>query len=80
MMRISRERRNRKGYLFIKAAQLHHCMGQEHETETTSLTLIPVGTVLTRWGNFVLCAHEVTNMWFVYLSPEISKLSVVHRK
>jgi len=55
-------------------------MGEKHDTETTSLTLIPVGTVLMRWGNFVLCAHEVTNMWFVYLSPEISKLSVVHRK
>jgi len=55
-------------------------MGEKHDTETTSLTFIPVRTVLLRWGNFVLYAHEVSNMWFVYLSPEISKLSVVHRK
>ena len=55
-------------------------MGEKHDTATTSLTFIPVGTVLSRWGNFVLYAHEVSKVWFVCLSPEISKLSVVHRK
>jgi len=67
--------RNRKGFLFIKVPQLRHCMGEKNDTETTSLTFIPAGTLLMRWGNFVVCAHEVPNVWFVYLSPEISKLS-----
>jgi len=48
-------------------------MGEKHDTETISLTLIPAGTVLMRWGNFVLCAHEVPNVWCVYLPLEISK-------
>jgi len=31
-------------------------------------------------GELCLCAHEVPNVWFVYLPPKISELSVVHRK